>query len=62
MMTIYDSSGKVLRRNVNFWNGRNPTFTYVDTNGDGLFDYLMQFNIMTNGYKRPLVFVRIVPS
>jgi len=52
LMTEYDNDGNVLDRNVNFWDGYDPKFSYVDTNGDGLFDFFI------NGYKKPIVYAR----
>jgi hypothetical protein len=51
LVTDYDPTGHILRRNVNFYDGGAPTYTYVDTNGDGLFDFLI------SGYKFPNVAV-----
>jgi hypothetical protein len=50
--TDYDNNGNILRSVVEYYNGYKPIFTYVDTNGDGLFD------VFITGFTNRAVFVR----
>jgi hypothetical protein len=49
----YDKEGRVLSRTVNYFDAYyDRKYTYVDTNGDGLFDFLIR------GEHHPDVFTR----
>ena len=50
--SIYDTNGNLTYRALHYYDGRNPKYTYVDTNGDGLFNFFIE------GYDKPSVFVR----
>jgi hypothetical protein len=51
--SLYDKEGRVLSRTVNFFDGHyDRQYTYIDTNGDGLFDFLIK------GEHHPDVFTR----
>lgn len=50
--TDYDKSGHMFRNVVEYYDGYKPKLTYIDTNGDGMFDVLII------GFKNRTVYMR----
>jgi hypothetical protein len=59
LQTEYNGSGDIKKLYVNFYDhDGNSTYTYVDTNGDGLFDFFLVHNPPGDTISNITVFVR----